>query len=98
MGDNTEQSFARLIQQAHHIGIRSNVEISQGDFVSTHQNDFWGNVEEPRTKGVKVRGFCATNRKLISREVQATELQLEVQKIKWKGAAKVLSLPAIAKI
>ncbi len=39
LGDNTEQSFARLIQQAYHIGIRSNVEISQGDFVSTHQRD-----------------------------------------------------------
>jgi hypothetical protein len=46
LGDNTEQSFARLIQQAHHVGVRSNVEIPQGDFVSTHQNDFWGNVEE----------------------------------------------------
>ena len=82
LSDNTEQSFARLVQQAHHIGIRSNVEISQGDFVSTHQRDFWGNVEEPHTGGAKVRGFCAKNRKLISREVQATELQQEVQKIK----------------
>jgi hypothetical protein len=98
LSDSTEQNFARLVQQAHHIGIRSNVEISQGDVVSTHQRDFWGNVEEPHTGGAKVRGFCAKNRKLISREVQATELQQEVQKIKWNGAAKVLSLPAIAKI
>ncbi len=98
LGGNTEQSFARLIQQAQHMGIRNNEEISPGDFVSTHQNDFWGNVEEPHSKGAKVRGFCVTNRKLISREVQATEFRQEVQKIKWKGAAKVLSLPAIAKV
>jgi len=98
LGGNTEQSFARLIQQAQHMGIRNNEEISPGDFVSTHQNDFWGNVEEPHSKGAKVRGFCVTNRKLISRVVQATEFRQEVQKIKWKGAAKVLSLPAIAKV
>ena len=60
--------------------------------------DFWGNVEEPLTGGARVRGFCAKSRKLISREVRTTELQKGVQMLKWKGAAKVLSLPAIAKV
>ena len=39
---NPEQSFARLIRQTNHNGVRSDVEISKGDFVSTPQKDFWG--------------------------------------------------------
>jgi hypothetical protein len=96
--DNPEQSFARLIKQTNHTGAPSDVEISKGDFVSTPQKDFWGNVDEPLTGSAKVRGFCAKSRKLISREVRVTEFQKEVPLLKWKGAVKVLSLPAIAKV
>ena len=87
--DNPEQSFARLIKQTNHTGAPSDVEISKGDFVSTPQKDFWGNVDEPLTGSAKVRGFCAKSRKLISREVRLTEFQKEVPLLKWKGAVKV---------
>ncbi len=96
--DNTELSFAKLIRQAQHNGVLSAKEITRGDFVSTPQKDFGGNVVESHAGGVQVRGFCTKSRRLVSKGFQAAEVQKGIPLFKWKGAAQVLSLPVIAKI
>jgi hypothetical protein len=95
---STERSFAESIRQAQHNGVLNERDITKGDFVSTPQKDFWGNVVESHLGGVTVRGFCAKSQSLISKRVQAAEAQKGTPLLRWKGAAQVLSLPAIAKI
>jgi hypothetical protein len=51
---NTDRSFTKSIRQVQHNGVLSEKEITRGDFVSTPQKDFWGNVMESHAGGVQV--------------------------------------------
>jgi ribonuclease HI len=53
---------------------------------------------ESHAGGVQVRGFCTKSLKLVSKGFQAAEVQKGIPLVKWKGAAQVLSHPAIARI
>jgi hypothetical protein len=94
----TEQAFAMRVRQAQHEGVLDTRGMTKGDFVRTHPNDFWGNIEEVTNDGVKVRGFCTTAKSIITKRMQAEHLQKDDRSVKWNGASKILRRCAIAKI
>jgi hypothetical protein len=92
----TKQAFAMRVQQAQHEGVSSARGMTKGDFVRTHLNDFWGNIVEVTNDGVKVKGFCITAKRLITKRMQAEHLQRDDRTVKWHGASRILRRCAIA--
>ena len=50
------------VRQPQHDGVLNAREMTSGDFVSTHLNDFWCNILEVTNDEVKVKGFCTAGR------------------------------------
>jgi hypothetical protein len=94
----TRQAFTMSVQQAQHEGVSDARGMTKGDFVRTHLNDFWGNIVEVTNDGVKVKGFCITAKRLITKRIQAEHLQRDDRTVKWHGASRILRRCAIAKI
>ena len=88
----------RVCSTRQHDGVLNAREMTAGDFVSTHPNEFWGNILEVTNDEVKVRGFCTVARKLITKRRQAKHLQRDDRVVRWKRASRILRRCAIAKI
>jgi hypothetical protein len=98
ISNENEQTFKECVQQEQHDGVLNAREMTAGDFVSTHPNEFWGNILEVTNDEVKVRGFCTVARKLITKRRQAKHLQRDDRVVRWKRASRILRRCAIAKI
>ena len=92
------QVFTRNVEQTKHEGVSDARGMFKSDFVRTHLNDFWGNIVEVTNDDVKVKGFCVTAKRIITKRIQANNLQRDDQVVRWHGASRTLRRCAIARI
>jgi hypothetical protein len=69
-----------------------------GDFVKTHEGDFWGNVVECVSGDVKVRGFCTSARRLVLKRLNPTCVVKQDHMRWWKSASTTIRSTALARI
>jgi len=86
------------VQQAKHEGVSDARGMIKGDFLRTHLNDFWGNIVEVTNDDVKVKGFCITAKRILTKRIQADNLQRDDRAVRWHGASRILRRCAIARI
>ena len=86
------------VKQAKHEGVPDVRRMIKSDFVRTHLNDFWGNIVEVTNDDVKVKGFCVTAKRILTKRIQADKLQRDDQVVRWHGASRILRRCAIARI
>jgi hypothetical protein len=65
--NNVEANFRTTIRSVRYDGGSNAREMKAGDFVRTHEGDFWGNVEEFLNGEVKVRGYCTGTQSVTTR-------------------------------
>ena len=53
-------------------------------------NDFWGNIVEVTNDDVKVKGFCVAAKRILTKRIQADDLQRDDQVVRWHGASRTL--------
>ena len=96
--NNVEANFRTSSLQC---AIRRKVErreMKPGDFVKTHEGDFWGNVVECVSGDVKVRGFCTSARKLVLKRLNHACVRTQDRMMWWKSASTTICSTALARI
>ena len=78
------------VKQAKHEGAPDVRRMIKSDFVRTRLNDFWGNIVEVTNDDVKVKGFCVTTKRILTKRIQADNLQRDDQVVRWHGASRTL--------
>ena len=85
----TRQAFTMRVKQSKHEGVPDVRSMIKSDFVRTRLNDFWGNIVEITNDDVKVKGFCVAAKRILTKRMQADDLQRDDQVIRWHGASKI---------
>jgi hypothetical protein len=96
--NNVEENFRTTICDARCDEWSKVREMKAGDFVRNHEGDFWGNVVECVSGGMKVRGFCTSARKLILKRLSPAYVVKQDPMRWWKSASTNIRSTALARI
>ena len=75
--NNVEANFRTTTCNVRYDEMSNARDLKAGDFVRTHEGDFWGNVVDCVSGDVKVRGFCTSARRLVIKRLNPARVDTQ---------------------